>query len=290
MKKILTIIGAVFSACYTYAAPVTIDVMVVYDNSAQAYITNNGLNQNQFATNVINQLQTPYMNSGLDVEFNLVHTMAINYNSVAGTNGSGIANDLNYISGNAVVQNARTAHNADLVQMFVNLNHPATGSWTSGIANLYIPSNPAWYNKTQSYSVVSIQDVGTGISGTAAHEIGHNLGALHDPAHMGNVPPSWGIPDYARGYVYSVAGTTYHTVMAYNLSSYSESPYFSTPCKTFPTGTPVGTTDSANNTRFISKNMGTVASYYGTLQTSTEIVSCPTGGVTGPIFMDSFEN
>ncbi len=290
MKKLLTTIGGMLFACYTYAAPVTIDVMVVYDNSAQAYLTNNNLNQDQFAANVMNQLQVPYINSGLDVEFNLVHTMSINYDSVAGTNGSGIGNDLDNISDNTVVQNARANHNADLVQLFVNLNRPATGSWASGIANLYIPNNPAWYSKAKAYSVVSIQDVGTGISGTAAHEIGHNLGALHDAANMGNVPSTWGTPDYARGYVYSATGATYHTVMAYNLSGYNESPYFSTPCKEYPVGAPVGTTDSANNTRFISKNMGTVASYYGAPQTSTEIVSCSTGSETGRIFIDSFES
>ncbi len=265
MKKILTAIAGLLTALYTYAATVTVDVMVVYDNSAAAYLTNNGLNQNDFASNVINQLQTPYNNSGLDIEFNVVHTMAIGYNSVAGPDGNGIANDLTHVSSNAAVQAARVAHNADLVQMLVNLNHPATGAWTAGIAYDYngFPMS--------GYSVVSIQDIGSGISGTAAHEIGHNFGALHDSAHITGNPP----PLYARGYLYSASGTNYYTVMAYGSLGYVESPYFSTPCKQYPAGTPVGVAGSANNTRVISKNMGSVASYYGAAQTSTEIIGCP---------------
>lgn len=276
MKKISLILSVFIFSSYARAATIIIDVMIVYDKSAVAYLNNQGLAQEDFARQLITRFQTPYTNSGLDVKFNYVHHMAIDYDNVAGTDGRNMSADLQYLQKNTVVRQAQKDHNADLVQMAIDIKHPVYGGWTSGIAYQYIPSNAFSYQRNTGYSVVSIQDIGTGISGTAAHEIGHNLGASHDPAHQASRPTF----SYGQGYRYSGGERKYYTVMAYGGLSETESPYFSTPCKEFPTGTPVGKVGEYDNTRAISEVMAKVASYYGSTQTATAIDRCPAVSAT----------
>lgn len=276
MKKIIVVFVTLMLTVSLFAKPVTIDVMIVYDNSATNYLSQASLSQEDFARSLINRLETAYDNSGLELDFNYVHHLAIDYDTLTDNAGNNIGADLGNVAKNPTVLAARETHHADLVQMVVNINHPTdrTWSWVAGIAYQYAPSNSLFDFKPYGYSVVSIQDIITGISGTSAHEIGHNLGASHDPKNQSHNPTV----SYGQGYLYSDKnGSTYHTVMAYSTNGEKESPYFSTPCKEYPNGTAVGIAGQYDNTRAISNAMGVIASFYGVEQTNDAVTIdiCP---------------
>src|SRR5439155_7486687 len=93
---------------------------------------------------------------------NLVHTEQVNYNE----SGS-IVTDLNWLTSNATVATLRNTYNADLVNMFIENGGGYTGY--------------AWIgpNASQAFSAVA-RGYATG-NLSFPHELGHNMGLLHDP-------------------------------------------------------------------------------------------------------------
>ena len=93
---------------------------------------------------------------------------------------------------------------------------------------------------------------------TFGHELGHNLGADHDPRVVQR-------PLYAdgQGHLILPSGSGYRTIMAYSFTGHTRRVnYYSNPSVTFPaTGTPTGITGVSNNARVITLNRNVVAAY-----------------------------
>lgn len=276
--------------CLTMVKAVTIDVLVVYDNKSMDYLQANNLSPAVFAADVVNKINIPIRNSGLNANFRLAHQTNIDYDNVAGTDGTNMRADLQYIKQDATVRNLRAQYNADLVQLIINLNRPQYGSWVSGIGSTLCYYSDGRISescsKKSAFSVASIQDVAnSNIAGTSIHEIGHNLGAGH-AREQGDGAQK---PFEPYGYGYYFTGNNerkYNTIMAYSQNSY-DAPIFSTPCETYQ-GVAVGKADYADNVRVLNETIGMVASYLGARQTHTPPVNnCDK--VAGSIFRDGFE-
>ena len=93
---------------------------------------------------------------------------------------------------------------------------------------------------------------------TFGHELGHNLGADHDPRVVQR--PFY--PD-GQGHLILPSGSGYRTIMAYSFTGHRRRVnYYSNPAVTLPaTGTPTGITGVSNNARVIALNRNVVAAY-----------------------------
>lgn len=276
MKRKLSALLTTLALSFSQANAVTIDVMVVYDNKSVEYLSQKGVSQKLFAADLVNKIAVPFANSNIDVTYNLAHVMAIDYTTVAGTDGMNMKQDLIAVAGNSDVKRERISHNADLVQFIVNIERPQYGKWMSGIAYEPCRTNAnavsVACSKKYAYSVSSIQDIDhASIALTASHEIGHNLGAGHATTQ------NFGVNQTSNhGYYFTGSDEVgYHTVMSYKKASSTRIPFFSTPCLKYK-GTAVGS-DAANNTSEIANNIGIVANYYGEQQsyTAPESNECP---------------
>lgn len=276
MKRKLATLLTTLALTLSQANAVTIDVMVVYDNKSVEYLSQKGISQKLFAADLVNKAAVPFANSNIDVDYNLSHVMAIDYTTVAGTDGMNMKQDLIAVAGNSDVKRERIKHKADLVHFIVNIERPQYGKWMSGIA--YEPCRTSakaispTCSKKYAYSVSSIQDIDHGsIALTASHEIGHNLGAGHATS------PNFGATKTSNHGHYFTGndGAGYHTVMSYKKGSSTRIPFFSTPCLKHK-GTAVGS-KAANNTAEIANNIGIIANYYGDTQsyTAPAIGDCP---------------
>ena len=198
-------------------APGLIDVMVVYSNQTAAAAGAAIGAQVQTAIDNTNQI---YLNSGVTQRLRLVHYEQVNYNE-HGSDVFGTA--LAELTGTSDgqmdnVHALRNTYGADLVSMFIE-----NGTYC-GIA---------WIGPQSSYGF-SVVNRGCAISNsTFAHELGHNMGAMHDPYQVS--VGGEGAGPYANGYGYVNLTGRFRTVMAYdsqcqaNGFSCTRVPYVSNP-------------------------------------------------------------
>lgn len=110
-------------------------------------------------------------------------------------------------------------------------------------------------NNAYAYSVSGL----AGIEGTFIHEIGHNLGCLHDRGNN-ETPPAY---SYGYGWRFTPDGSgEVRTIMAY--APGSAIPYFSNPDVTYmgtPTGVPIGAESESNNAEAIRQTMAHVTAF-----------------------------
>lgn len=270
MKKLILIAGML--ALINVTRAVTIDVLIVYDNKASEHLSEQNISKAIFATNLINKINIPMKNSGIEAKFNLVHQTQINYDNVAGNDGTNMSQDLRYLSKNAQVKSLREKYKADMVQMVIDIDRYKSGGWQSGIARgicSYSTGEIAEScSRDNAFSVVSIQDIEeSNIAGTSIHELGHNLGTNHAREQGGSAQG----PFEPYGYGYYFTGNDdkdYYTIMAYRSYTYGRysAPMFSTPCEVFQ-GVKVGKENFADNVRVLNQTVGMVANYFGAKQT-----------------------
>jgi hypothetical protein len=229
----------------------TIDVMVVY--SAETAIAAGTAIGAQIQA-AVDSANTIYTNSGINARLRLV------YSGPAGYNQSGdFYTDLNRLTSTSdgVMDNVHTlrdTYGADLVSLWIE---------TATYCGL------GWIGPYAPYGFTVVNRGCATSNSTFAHEIGHNIGALHDPYVDSSVNP------YAYGHGLVNVAAKWRTVMAYNDqcaaagTSCTRIPYFSNPALAYngaALGTAeAGTTPTSDNTRVHNNGAATVASFRPTV-------------------------
>lgn len=230
----------------------TVDVMVVFDQSAQTYAASNGGITN-IAETAVAKMNTALANSQLDsyYRFRLVEVMTIakDYPTLnSGTSGINGTN-LSSTKGDSEITARRTACGADIVSTLMD-----TGSayGTTGLGYSLDTLSGSGFSAWP-FNICSIRSVVNGH--TMTHETGHNMGAGHSNAAGASSPgPQISSAPYSSGYHFTAAnGTRYHTIMAYNTLNgtfYTPTACFSSPLLTYG-GSPAGTAESNDNRRVL---------------------------------------
>ena len=249
----------------------TIDVMVVYSNQTAAKAATTIAAEIQHA---VDRANLAYANSGIGTRLRLVHYQQVNYDESGDFN-----TDLTRLTdgGDRYMDDVpalRDSRGADLVSLFVE------DAQYCGIA--WLGPNPGY-----GFSVVSRGCAGGYLS--FAHELGHNIGARHDPY----VDPT---TTYAHGYAYPAG--RWRTVMAYDDAcaaagtSCTRIAYFSNPLVSYGSpAVPMGTATLSDNARLHNANAWTVANFRpagGTVCTyalTPASASVAAGGATNTVWL-----
>ena len=246
-----------------------LDIMFVFDTTAQTWAASNG-GVAAFAADAVARMNVAMQTTGIDCTFRLAATVNKSYTY----GGEGLATPLYAIRNNegvfSDVETLRTTYGADLVTLMVD-----TGSAYGNTGIGFVLSSSSGH-ASYAYTTCSIRAVNQGHTHT--HEIGHNLGCGHATNQASSPGPA--LFSYSSGYYFTASGNDYHTIMAYNSDGYGgfydECDYFSTPLKTFGTsGVVVGNSSTADNARTIRETMSVVSAY----RDST--VSTPPAAPTG---------
>lgn len=242
-----------------FAATKTIDVMVVYTEEARnaAGGTDGMLSRIDAA---IAQGNLSFANSmaGMadEARLRLVHTAEVDYTETGDLNTELVrlrTIDDGYMDS---VHGLRDTYGADLVALLTARTD------TGGVAGIgYLMYTNSSQFSEWAFSVTR-QDYAT--LHTFIHEVGHNLGAHHDPDNAGS---STGAYSYSYGHRFYVDAVQYRTVMAY--APGSRISYFSSPNISYA-GTVTGVADERDNARSIFNTMNTVVAFrdqaYGDFQ------------------------
>jgi hypothetical protein len=233
-------------------ATTTVDVLIVYDTTAKAWVDSNG-GMAVFSANAIAKMNQAMQNSGIDCSFRLAYTTNVNYTH---SDLSTDLSDLQSGSGNlASSHTLRNTYGADLVAMFVD-----TGSAYGWVGQGYLltsldgqPNNAFTANAIRSVE----------ISHTLTHEVGHNFGCGH-AKRQATQPGPGPIYTYAAGWYFTGNNSVdYHTIMAYDYDgkqTYVSAPLFSSPLVSHQ-GTTTGDAADGDNARCIRNTMAVVAGY-----------------------------
>ena len=227
---------------------VLVDVLVAFDNSAQAWASRNG-GMTNFAETAVQRMNVVLANTGLDevFHFRLVGVMAVNDTQPT------VAAALTAAKGGqgawAGLHERRDAVGADVVSVLVD----GSGDTSSGKGyslKVTSASNAKWFSES-AYNACQIRYAAT--SHTMSHEIGHHLGCGHSNRQATSPGPQ-SFP-YSSGYHFTGAdGASYGTIMAYQSDGASiqctRIPFFSSPDFAYA-GVPVGTAAANDNTRVL---------------------------------------
>jgi len=263
LTKVFKLLSAMILSCFSVniAAAAVVDVMLVYDTSATTWVGSHG-GMTAFSLDAVNRMNQAMQNSGIqNHSFRLVHAMSVGYSSTS-DGSTGLSSDLYALQAGtgelAAVHTARETYGADLVAMLVD-----TGSAYGYVGVGYLLGS--WSGSPgYAFTVNAIQAVN--FSHTLTHEIGHNLGAHHSKYQTSSPGPNTYLDgQYSAGWYFTGAnGTSYHTIMAYNMDGYGNyyqsAPLFSTPL-VFYQGTAAGSAQDGDNVMLINQTAATVAAY-----------------------------
>lgn len=256
---------AAASASNTAAYAVTksiVDLLVVYTPEARSVAgsTANMVSRIQLAIAETNQ---GFVNSGIDMELRLVGT------SETGPSAGQAASNtyLNQVTSDTTISALRNQYGADMVSVWVN--GPGAGGGVVGIG--WIQTRPSTGFSYYAFSVVEV-NFAAGPYYSFAHELGHNLGGVHDRANAG----ATGAYPYAYGYQQQAGG--FVDIMAYTggCSGCRRVNYFSNPdvsLNGYPTGV-VSTAADAADLRLTLNSTRTFAEQW------RAAVTAPTAAVT----------
>lgn len=245
--------------------PTTIDVMILYTPGLASRL---GTGLSARLDQLVALSNQAYRDSGIYINLRMVYSQQVNYSDT--TTNDAALNALTNSSDPALanVATLRNTYGADLVSLIRPFNNNASGgscgvAWIGGYGGQPI-SGYANYG----YSVISD---GTDVNGsnyycldlTFTHELGHNMGSMHDRANSGG-----GSGAYPYSYGYGVSGT-FGTVMSYINPRIAK---FSNPAVTCANGIVCGVSEtasnSANNTLSLNNTRVAVANFRTAQQTT----------------------
>lgn len=226
----------------------TVDVLVAYDNGAQAYVANKGVTLTEFAATQIEKMNAVLATNRLDRYYS--------YRLAGVCKVDGVYDNIDTApaliaagTGAAVsLRAARELYGADTVTLLVDVS----GNTLGNSSPLNFPNDVASQHEC-AFSVCSVRAVDTGKQHTMIHENAHNMGCGHARAQSIINSPF----EYGRGYYFKDGNVTRHTIMAYGGDN-DASWYFSTISTEF--GFTLG--DAANNNaRVLKETCGEVAKW-----------------------------
>ena len=229
-------------------AKATVDVLVAFDNGAQAYVANKGLTLEAFAQTQIGKMNDVLVTNRLDRYYS--------YRLAGVCKVDGVYDNIDTApaliaagAGAAVsLRAARELYGADTVTLLVDVS----GNTLGNSSPLNSPNDVASQHEC-AFSVCSIRAVDTGKQHTMIHENAHNMGCGHARAQSIINSPF----PYGRGYYFKDGNVTRHTIMAYGGDN-DASWYFSTSSSEF--GFTLG--DATNdNARVLRETCGEVAKW-----------------------------
>ena len=218
-----------------------IDLMVVYPTAVK-----NAIGSFQETVNEINNAVAGanlcFRNSDVQVHLRLVHIHETDYIPTSNLDvdlerltqkGDGYLDD---------VHNLRDQYGADIVTLL------STDSDMGGLANTL--NYPSLSFEDSAFNVCVWDQIGAPVY-TLAHEIGHNMGCLHnrEDASDSSQSSDYDYGSFAYGKRWYANGNGYRTVMAYNDSAKSfdnSIPFFSNPSISY-LGVPTGNVEQENN-------------------------------------------
>jgi hypothetical protein len=257
-----------------------IDVMVVWTPNAVTATPGGATTLAARAQSQIDKSNLVYLNSGIAQRLRLVHTAQVAYTERADNTQGGCGDyifcaldditDTNDGRGDAV-HGLRTTHGADIVVLFHR--DPSPQLAYCGLA--WMPTPPQANTAAYGFATVEVTCSNDGIS--FPHELGHNMGANHDP-YVLDPDAADGCTDglergaycYSRGMV-SLTGS-WRTIMAYTDECFDAGrpfpfctpiDYMSNPKLTLA-GRALGTADRNNNAHTLNRTAKVVANYRAT--------------------------
>lgn len=240
--------GTLYAKVVAAGAKPTVDVLVAFDNGAQAYVGNKGMTLEAFAQTQIDKMNDVLVTNRLDgcYSYRLAGVCKVDgvYNNIDTAPaliaaGAGAAVSL---------RAARELYGADTVTLLVDVS----GSTLGNSSPLISPNNVASQHEC-AFSVCSIRAVDVGKQHTMIHENAHNMGCGHARAQSIINSPF----EYGRGYYFQDGNVTRHTIMAYGGDN-DASWYFSTSSTEF--GLTLGNS-SNDNARVLRETCGEVAKW-----------------------------
>lgn len=229
--------------------PSTIDLMILYTPGMRAKAGfDTRLN---YVVSVANQA---YIDSGVNLKLRAVAKQFVNYTD-ANANQTALNDLTNGQGAFASVATWRRQYGADLVALIRPFDYARQGNcgqaWVNGAAGGTLTSSLA-FSVIGDGSDTASRTYCTDYS--LAHELGHNMGSVHDRGHA-SFPGK-----FAYSYGYGVYGK-FGTVMSYINPAVGK---FSNPnlsCSGEPCGKPEAAADAANNALSINATAATVAGF-----------------------------
>ena len=222
-----------------HKAPVDINVLVGYTASASSAV----YDINSLIVLAAEAANQSYRNSKVNIVLNLVGS----FEYADDDTGKSQGDILNAFSGDEEVIARRNNSRADLVALIVN------ESSACGLAKAIMA------DESNGFAVVHYNCAVGNYS--FAHELGHLMGAHHDPAHD---PDTWPFPHgHGLEHPASNASKTFRTIMAYPCDEGScnpRIPYWSNPQVKY-NGTPTGWPDCCNNAAVLNATAPFVATF-----------------------------
>ena len=229
-----------------------VDILIAYTPQARDEV-GGAQDIEDLAQFTIDEMNDGFDNSGIPMQFRLVHTALFSPTQSEAAGGSFLSYVTDYTWNTEIdaLHDLRDEYGADIVGVWID--GPGSNGGTVGIA--WVMGNPGSGFADAAFSISEVNFV-DGPAYTFAHEAGHNLGSSHE---RGN--GSGGAYPYSWGYKKPAGSNRFTTIMSYGCSGCAPLNNWSNPDVTYfgnPTGVPSNQSDSADN-RLTLANTGPIA-------------------------------